>query len=308
MRGSHTTLASVVIPSGRPDIVSLTIEKLCTQTMSPALYEIILVTPAPQKISGLPLSSISIVKVSMLHPPGKMRNLGFRQAKGKFLLFIDDDCVPPKNWIEAMICPMHINSQIGAVGCRVRSHGIGFWERAADHALFSAYQYSKPTFRDLGSAAIAVRRKAFEDAGGFHETLLASEDWDFNLRLAKKGWKRAFLPIVSVTHNHRRGTLRAIIRQAFASGWHSGLTVQGMHSKTVSPIARLALRMKSPWIYPLLGLPYAMAITAFYATEMGRELPKRLCYVPIIFAARCAYQFGVWLRLAHHNGKSLPQP
>src|SRR5919108_1680932 len=34
------------------------------------------------------------------------RNLGAENARGDILLFVDGDCVPEKNWAQAMIAPL----------------------------------------------------------------------------------------------------------------------------------------------------------------------------------------------------------
>lgn len=55
----------------------------------------------------------------------------------------------------------------------------------------------------LYGPCILVRRKAFEEVGGFDETFfLYCEETDFVLRLAKKGWKAYRVADAEVTHNH----------------------------------------------------------------------------------------------------------
>jgi len=298
--------ASVVIPSGRPDSarhIAMQLLKSMTESFS---YEVIVVTPSPDRLSGIQHGRLRVVGVDRLYPPGKMRNIGFDQARGEFVLFIDDDCEPSKNWVRDMIRILTRNQRIGAVGCRVAGAGSGFWERCADYALFGVYQYPDAGYRDIGSAAMAVRREAFEMVAGFDETLYASEDWDFNLRLQEKGWRRFFDPTLMVVHHHGRGEPKAIGRQAYHSGRQSGLFVQSTHFGEISSLARLSVRMGTPWYYPFLILPYALAVTVLQWMELKGNENKIGKVIPLVFLAKCIYHFGVWFRLLSDYGKMNP--
>lgn len=295
-KGSNIFI-SVIIPSGRPHQARHTISCLLRQTLPSSQYEIIVVTPAPELIAKPLKPAVRVVDADHLYPPGKMRNLGAKAAAGGYLFFIDDDCLPPPQWLFRMLEALEQDKKNGAVGCRVVSPEINFWNRCADYALFGAYQYNRLEERDIGSAAIVVRRLAFEEAGGFDETLYASEDWDFNFRLAHRGWKRVFNPLVEVAHNHGRGTLSAILNQAYASGFQSGLVVQELHIGETSLLAHLSVKMKSPWFYWSLIFPYALIVSLFQVIEQKKTGPNFFFFIPLIFMAKCSYHFGVWCRL-----------
>ncbi|MBV9962827.1 MAG: glycosyltransferase family 2 protein [Parafilimonas sp.] len=101
---------SVVIPTyKRPELLIKCLKKLCEQSLSKNLYEVIVVT------DGADIETESIINLMQqqcadfnLHcysleikkGPAAARNKGAYLAKGELILFTDDDCLPQKNWIE----------------------------------------------------------------------------------------------------------------------------------------------------------------------------------------------------------------
>lgn len=288
---------SIVIPSGRPDRVFHTIEGLCRQSMDRAQYEIIIVTPEPEKMQELKEAGARIIGVERLYAPGKMRNIGANVSSGEILFFIDDDCIPPADWLEVMQKALKQETRIGAVGCRVVALEDLFWNRCADYSLFASYQYYQYRNSDLGSAAIVVRREAFEEVHGFDDELLASEDWDFSLKLKEKNWICLFDPSVEVKHDHRCNTLAIIIIKAYRFGRYSGLVVQKRHVGHLSCLAELSVRMANPLVYWLLIIPFAFAVTLLQSLSFVRYDLKTFYYLPFIIMARISYHIGVWRTL-----------
>lgn len=283
---------SVIIPSGRPDRVGETVRSLTCQTLAQEMYEIIIVTPDADSPKGEYQKVARVVLTGQLFPPGRMRNFGASEARGEYLFFLDDDCQAPVNFLEHMACILDEKAQVGAVGCRVVTCDATFWNRCADHALFTAYQAGRAgCVAGLGSAALAVKREAFIAAGGFDEQLMASEDWDLSLKLGKLGWLCWFAPEIEVRHDHRRGSFQTILRNAWRYGRASGLTVQQRHKDSVSWVARLMVWAAQRKIYWLLMLPYSCLLTLVWLIEV-RPL-KLLPCLPVLFLARLSYQFGV---------------
>lgn len=258
---------------------------------------------AADDASRLKDGGCTVVTVPALLPPGCMRNLGARRATGTLLAFIDDDCMPPDNWLSVLAGTLLGEPRCAAVGCRVVSASSGFWNACADVALFWPYQYPLRIRTALGSAALVVRREAFEQVGGFDETLMATEDWDFCLRLAGAGWHCIHEPAVVVAHDHRRGSARAILRQAYHSGRRSGLEVQRRHAAQMTWLARASLALGRPGLYWLLILPNAGLNAALQVLPFVRTQPAVLLFAPFILLARIAYHVGVWKNLCRSAGR-----
>jgi len=295
---------SVIVPSGRPEMVRMTIEALTEQQCDSNCYEVLLVTPFAKEAKQVPSQSVRIVEVEKLYSPGRMRNIGAREARGDVLAFIDDDCVPPVDWLKHTVRRLKQSKNNGAVGCRVVCGERTFLNRCADYSLFAAYQYRESRMIALGSAALIVRRQAFEAAGGFDEHLLASEDWDFSLRLQEKGWYCFFDAKVEVHHYHGRGHIVSILKSAYLSGYRSGLVVQRRHYSSLSWLARLSVSLGTPWLYWLLIIPYSLALAAVQGIDNLRDEPSAVLFLPMVFLSRCSYHIGVWIRLLQDNERT----
>lgn len=291
----------MIIPSSRINAAKRTLFSLLEQDFEKDDFEIILVTQYIKDFDELKNDRIRFAQVPQTYPPGRMRNIGSQIARGTYLAFIDDDCVPPPNWLRILLDSISRRKDIGAVGCRVVANKKRFWPRCADFVLFSAYQYRRQCYIDLGSAAIMVNKSVFREVKGFNEQLLASEDWDLSLRLRKAGSRCLFTPEVEVLHHHGRETFFAIIRSAFSSGLHSGLTVQKKNRNQLSWLAKLSLRFGSPFLYWLLIVPYSTAVTIFQAIEFIKTDLVVLLYIPMIFLGRLAYHCGVVKQLTYDN-------
>lgn len=291
-------LQSVIIPCARPERLPALVAALAGQTLAPAHLEIIIATPrraAGELDSGG--AELVWVETGELFPPGRMRNLGAARARGQTLFFIDDDCLPPPEWLAALARVLETRPEVAVAGCRVVGVSNGFRPRCADYILFSAAQFMHSGYRLLGAAALAVRAEVFRQVGGFDDALLASEDWDFGLRLQAAGWRSYFEAGVTVAHDHRRERLRGIVAQAYRSGWISGLTVQRKHTAVLGPSARMAVHFSYPKLYPFFGLLYALGLTLLQVWELRGADRRWPLFLPFLAAGRLAYQFGVWRRL-----------
>lgn len=290
-------LISVIVPCSRPEMAKATLEALMRQDFPAGKYELIVVVPDESAVSAVRIPDVSIVVAGQLFPPGKMRNIGAGAAVGRYLCFIDDDCIPPVSWLSRIDAVFESAPEVAELGCRVISAAKGFWCRCADYALFSPYQLNDTIERDLGSAAIAVRKEAFDAVGGFDEALYATEDWDFSLKLKSKGWQCMFDPAIEVKHEHRRDSVSRIVKQGWKSGRLSGLDIQKRHYQEMTWLAKLSVNFGSKWLYWLLILPYAGANAILQTMPFAKTEPVVLLYFPFIFCTRFAYHLGVWYRL-----------
>ena len=110
------------------------------------------------------------------------RNSGARQARGRFLVFVDAD-----TWVDAAVVAGALGAlRAGAVGggCPVRFDGrLPAWARVAE-PLFQALQRST---RMAAGCFLFCTREAFEDAGGFDESVYAGEEVLLSRALRRRG-------------------------------------------------------------------------------------------------------------------------
>ncbi len=158
----------------------------------------------------------------------KANNIGVRNSRGKFILFLNPDTEVDKNTLSYMILFMEKHKDVGVSTCFVRlSNGNlddgshrGFptpWSSFCYFSglakifprskLFSGYTMGwldltkEHEVDSVVGAFIMVRREAGNAINWWDEDyFFYGEDIDFCYRLKEKGWKVSFVPKVSVLH------------------------------------------------------------------------------------------------------------
>ncbi len=148
----------------------------------------------------------------------KINNDAARQARGDYLLFLNNDTKVKQSRFLAELMNIGRRPDVGAVGARL-SYGDGSIQHGgvilgyggiAGHAFegMSGEQYEKlpfvPALRQAAAvtaACMLAKRKAFEMAGGFCEELkVAYNDVDLCLSMREKGWKVLYCPQAQMYH------------------------------------------------------------------------------------------------------------
>lgn len=149
------------------------------------------------------------------------RNLGFARAcnqgagdaKGDYLLFLNNDTVPRPDWLSAMVRLADSDPQIGVVGARlvypdgtIQHAGMELVEGMPDH-VFRGVPGDDPRVtrqRDLDmvtGACLMVRRDLFGQLGGFDPQYINGvEDVDLCLRVRQQGYRVVYCPDAVVEH------------------------------------------------------------------------------------------------------------
>lgn len=155
------------------------------------------------------------------------RNEGFRNARGEFVAVTDADMRVPPDWIDQLMAGMSEDT-IGVVGgpnetarndlisrcvATIPTHGPSL----GSVFLFSPNPYPRDftTDRDVYAAVTRnslFRKRAFEEAGGFDERLVVTEDPELNYRILQAGFRLRYRRAARVEHVHR-DTLGSFYRQ-----------------------------------------------------------------------------------------------
>jgi tetratricopeptide (TPR) repeat protein len=152
----------------------------------------------------------------------KLNNYGVFQAKGDYLLFLNNDTeVVTPDWIEAMVEQAQRPS-IGAVGARllypddtIQHSGVilgigGVAGHGHKHVPYSSEGYFRQllcvsNYSAVTAACMMCRRSAYEQSDGFDETLkVAFNDVDFCLKLQQQGYRNLCLPHVLLYHHESK--------------------------------------------------------------------------------------------------------
>lgn len=106
---SYDYLFSVIVPTfNRAGEIKELLDSLSTQTIPHSEFEIIIVDDGSTDNTKEVIESIkseSDLNIKTLYQnhkgPGEARNLGMENAKGKYFIFIDSDCIADNNWLAA---------------------------------------------------------------------------------------------------------------------------------------------------------------------------------------------------------------
>jgi hypothetical protein len=119
--------------------------------------------------------------------PAAARNAGWRAATAEWVAFLDDDVLPPPEWMTALAADLAgLPADVGGSQGRIRvplptRRAPTDWERnvaGLEHACWA-------------TADMAYRRQALEAVGGFDERFPRAyrEDADLALRVQARGWR-----------------------------------------------------------------------------------------------------------------------
>jgi len=200
--------------------------------------------------------------------PGAARNAGWQSAGTEIVLFVDADCLPAPGYLPTLLAHF-ADPRLAAVAPRILARA-----GAGTPAWLAAYEKRRSPL-DLGpheapvrpgsavpfvpTAALALRREALEQAGGFDEALRFGEDVDLVWRLGKRGWRVRYDPSASVSHPARRSG-KGWLGQRFQYG-RSAAPLAARHGRDVAPLA-LNPWSVAVWSFVVTGHPAAAAAVA----------------------------------------------
>ena len=206
-------------------------------------------------------------------------NAGVKEARGRFLAFLNNDTIPDATWLRALRDGIDETSKFLLATSRiVYMHDASVIDSAGD-GLFragGAYKHhhgapahvantSREVFGMCGAACM-ISKRVFDELGGFDEDFFAShEDVDLSYRARLRGYRCRYVADAQVRH-HGSATLGR-----------------------VSPLAAFHGQRNLEWMY-LKNTPTSLLI---------RTLPEHLAYN----AASGAYFARVGLLGAFMKGK-----
>jgi len=218
---SGDPLVSVIIPTrDGVEVLQRCIRSIEKRTDYPN-YEILIVDNGSSKPETLNFFAALRHQMLRLDEPfnySRLNNFGARQAKGDFLLLLNNDTeVITPGWMRAMLELCHLPG-VAIAGAklyypdhRIQHAGVILGIKGVaghSHKYFPArsrgYFDSLACIRNYSAvtaACLMVRRDAFEAVGGFDEDLrVAFNDVDFCLRVREKGYRIAWTPYAELYH------------------------------------------------------------------------------------------------------------
>ena len=144
--------------------------------------------------------------------PAANRNNGASIARGAWLAFIDDDCEPSSEWLNAL-------RQLADLGQVDVIEGRMFAPDKRDHMLRNPVENLTGDLFWTGN--LAVRRDVFDELGRFDEDFeVACEDLELSDRIRRSGVRTMFCDRATVFHPCHVVTMKYWWRRAFLAKWH----------------------------------------------------------------------------------------
>ncbi len=180
----------------------------------------------------------------------KACNQGAALARGKYLVFLNNDTIPRPGWLEALVWEVEQDQEIAVVGSKLL-YGDGTTQHAGvvfsrtsgiPYHLYRRLPGESPAvnrrreFQCVTAACMLVRRESFEKVGGFNEAYRNGfEDVDLCLKIREQGYRIVYQPRSVVIHLEEqtpgRKTHDADNMRLFLSRWekHWWLADEDLH-------------------------------------------------------------------------------
>ncbi len=240
--------ASVVVPTfKRHELLTRCLNALLAQDFAADDYEIIVADDADcsetrqlveqrAKCASHDGHAIRYLPVKCAHGPAAARNAGWRAARGEFIAFTDDDCIPDAGWLNAGVAAF--TGDVVAVTGRIEvplPASPTHYEYNASHLAHSAFV----------TANCFYQRDALLSVGGFDERFTAAwrEDSDLIFTLLEHGAACASAPQALVIHPVRPAEWGVSVRQQRKSMFNALLY------KKHPVLYRQKVQAAPPWHY-----------------------------------------------------------
>lgn len=216
---SEEATCSIIIPVwNKLELTAQCLTALATVTTEPS-YEVIVVDNGSTDGTTEFLSSLSgdvrIIRNQENLGFAKACNQGARAARGKYLVFLNNDTIPLKGWLKALVSEVEGYPEVGIVGSKLlyqdgtvqhagvvlnRSEGLPYH-------IYKGLSGDSPAvnqrreYQIVTAACLLIRQSLFMELGGFDERFRNSfEDVDLCLKAGERGYRVVYQPRSVVYH------------------------------------------------------------------------------------------------------------
>jgi glycosyltransferase involved in cell wall biosynthesis len=206
-------LVSVVIPTrNRPRAIESCLAALAAQTLPPGSFEVFVVDDGSEPPLALDPArwpknfDLKLLRQQNTGPAGA-RDHGVAKARGEFLAFTDDDCLPSPTWLQELVSALRDHPAALVGGSTFNGLKNDILAETSQFILEMVYEYFNSDSKNayfFASNNIAVMRDNYISSGGFDAEfdLPAAEDREFCDR-----WRMLHRPLIwnqsaIVEHRH----------------------------------------------------------------------------------------------------------
>jgi GT2 family glycosyltransferase len=219
---------SIIIPTyARPERLAICLESLTRLDYPRDRFEVIVVDDG----SETPVNTVvapfqNQLNLTLLRQPNAgpaaARNRGAAKARGKYLVFTDDDCTPTSDWLNALEANFTTRPDCTIGGRTLNALPDNPYSTASQiliDYLYGYYNCNSYQASFFASNNFALPAEHFRKIGSFDTSfsLAAGEDRELCDRLLHYGYKMIYVPEAQIYHAHKL-TLRSFWRQHFNYG------------------------------------------------------------------------------------------
>lgn len=219
---------SIVVPTyNRPQQLRVLLQSLAALDYPRERFEVIVVDDGgafkPDAVIAEFCTQLKLTLLESPHGgPARARQTGIDVARGEFLAFTDDDCVPAANWLKIFEEAFVTNPNCALGGQTINALEENNYSSASQlltSYLYEHYDKQANSTRFFTTNNIAFPRAHFQALGGLDKgwTISGGEDRDLCERWRRHGYGLRYVPEAVVYHSHAL-TWRTFWRQHFNYG------------------------------------------------------------------------------------------
>lgn len=251
MTSNFTTIqiSAIVCTRNRVDYLAKSLQSLIDQSLSPSLFEIIIVDNGSEDTTKVYVDTLlnksSEYSINYIFEPvvglSKARNSGCAAAHGEYVAFLDDDAIASRLWLENILAAFkRAGPAVKCVGGKIDL----IWEKERPAWLYDAL-LSPLGKLDISQSCcllshgqylfggnFAILRSALEEAGMFNTMLgrrgimlMSNEEVELQNRLFENGYERYYDPEILIFHHARKECISRIwhLRRRYCQGVSEGI-------------------------------------------------------------------------------------
>ena len=220
-------VVTVVVPSyGRPRQLRACLDALVGQSLAEPWETVVVDDGSPQPVVGLADEFAGRLDLRVIRQdnagPAAARNRGVREARGEFVAFTDDDCLPEPAWLETLVRTARgrPGALVGGTTVNgVRGDLFASTSQLIVDMVYDHFNADPDNAYFLTSNNMLCTRERFLSLGGFDRAFprAGAEDREFCDRWRMAGWPIMWRPDARIEHRHSQ-SLRQFVDLHFRYG------------------------------------------------------------------------------------------
>ena len=216
--------ATVVVPVyGNPEWLPLCLEGLARQDF-PERYEVVVSLESTDEVAQEFAERFPQMRIARCPDgvgPGGGRNVVFPIARGDYLAFTDDDCLPERDWLRRLVTACRSVNGEPVRGWLSAAYPYSYLSRSQQITTVGTVRPRKPFMTaGLGGCNMCLSRSLLDRTGArFAEGVYGAEEMVF---LKELGVRRVLLDPDAVVRHLREEDVRGMLRRSYRLGRGSG--------------------------------------------------------------------------------------